>query len=185
LTWRWRRSQFSFLSYQSFFFAKNLKLDDDDWCLNSFPSFSWLQTNKTPKATAETVSLGQVELKSDKLGRRRKSLYTPFYRQSHLEVSTKAHNIFSHFAKQRSMLMSSETIWKFVSFFLLARMHLSIEEHTKQEFELDESSQKREKLQVRRKMKIVMRRFSNWMRESRRKHGRSGMFRQEVGLNHE
>lgn len=28
-----------------------------------------------------------VKLKSDKLGRRRKSLYTPFYRQSYLEVS--------------------------------------------------------------------------------------------------
>lgn len=26
-------------------------------------------------------------MKSDKLGRRRKSLYTPFYRQSYLEVS--------------------------------------------------------------------------------------------------
>lgn len=49
-------------------------------------------------------------------------------------------------------------------------MHLTIDEHEKKKlFKRDESSQKREKLQAQREMKIVMRRISNWMRELRRK----------------
>lgn len=55
------------------------------------------------KRSKENSSIYEWKVKSDKLGRRRKSLYTPFYRQSYLEVSLKYFQIFHKI----------ETFWKF------------------------------------------------------------------------